>query len=73
MRSTTTDADVIVVGCGPVGVLAALRSAQRGLSVIALDRDPDLYPFPRAIGMDDEVQRLCQNAGLTDQLQEWST
>ena len=73
MRSTTTDADVIIVGCGPVGVMAALRSAQRGLSVIALDRDPDLYPFPRAIGMDDEVQRLFQNAGLTDQLKEWST
>ncbi len=67
------DADVIVVGCGPVGVMASLRAAQRGLSVVAVDRDLEIYPLPRAIGMDDEIQRLFQNAGQSDQLSDCST
>ena len=67
------DADVVVVGCGPVGVMASLRLAQRGLRVIAVDKTPDIYPLPRAIGMDDEIQRVFQNAGLIEQLRRHST
>lgn len=68
-----TDADVVVVGCGPVGVMAALRCAQQGLTVIAIDRSTEIYPHPRAIGMDDEIQRVFQSAGLLDRLQEVSS
>lgn len=67
------DADLVIVGCGPVGVMAALRARQFGLSVIALDRDTDIYPLPRAIGMDDEIQRLFETAGLLDELRSCST
>jgi 3-(3-hydroxy-phenyl)propionate hydroxylase len=66
------DADVLVVGCGPVGVMAALRCAQRGLRVIAIDRSIEVYPLPRAIGMDDEVQELMARAGLIDELRCYS-
>ena len=62
------DADVLVVGCGPVGVMTALRCAQRGLSVIAIDRSDEVYPLPRAIGMDDEIQQLFHRAGLEAEL-----
>ncbi|MEO1059848.1 MAG: FAD-dependent monooxygenase [Actinomycetota bacterium] len=62
---TEHDTDVVVAGCGPVGVLAALRCAQRGLRVIAVDRSGEIYPLPRAIGMDDEIQELLTRAGLT--------
>jgi 3-(3-hydroxy-phenyl)propionate hydroxylase len=65
--------DVLVVGCGPVGVMAALRARQRGLSVVAIDKTPEIYPLPRAIGMDDELQRLFESAGLLDVLRECST
>ena len=68
-----TDADVLVVGCGPVGVMTALRCAQRGLSVIAVDQSEEIYPLPRAIGMDDENQALFERAGLGDQLRRHST
>lgn len=67
------DADVVVVGCGPVGVMAALRCAQRGLRVIAIDSETQVYPFPRAIGMDDEIQDLFARAGLIEPLREHST
>lgn len=66
--AASLDADVIVVGCGPVGVMAALRCAQRGLSVIALDRSEEVFPLPRALGMDEEVQELFHRAGLGDKL-----
>jgi 3-(3-hydroxy-phenyl)propionate hydroxylase len=69
----STQTDVIVVGCGPVGVMAALRCAQRGLSVLAIDKSTEIFPLPRAIGMDDEVQRVFQNAGLRAALDEVSS
>lgn len=66
------DADLIVVGCGPVGVMAALRCAQRGLRVIAIDRSTEVYPLPRALGMDDEIQDLFARTGLIEPLQSHS-
>jgi 3-(3-hydroxy-phenyl)propionate hydroxylase len=71
--STEFDADVLVVGCGPVGVMAALRCAQRGLDVIAVDRSTDIYPLPRAIGMDDEIQALVERAGFIDEFRTYSS
>ncbi len=71
--SDQPDADLLVIGCGPVGVMAALHCAQRGLSVIAIDRSTEVYPLPRAIGMDDEVQDLIARAGLIDQFRAYST
>jgi len=62
------DVDVIVVGGGPVGVTTALLLAQRGFSVRVLERAPEVYDLPRAIVMDDEIQRVFQNAGLLDEL-----
>jgi 3-(3-hydroxy-phenyl)propionate hydroxylase len=67
------DADVIVVGCGPVGVMLALRCVQRGLSVIAVDQSTEVFPLPRAIGMDEEIQQLFESAGLMDELRDHST
>jgi len=63
-----TDVDVIVVGGGPVGVTTALLLAQRGFSVRVLERAPEVYDLPRAIVMDDEIQRVFQNAGLLQEL-----
>jgi 3-(3-hydroxy-phenyl)propionate hydroxylase len=67
------DCDVLVAGCGPVGVMLALRCVQHGLRVTALDRSAEIYPLPRAIGMDDEIQRIFQGAGLIEPLREHST
>ncbi len=65
---STTDVDVIVVGGGPVGVMTALLLAQRDFSVRVIERAPEVYDLPRAIVMDDEIQRVFQNAGLLDEL-----
>ena len=68
-----SDVDVIVVGGGPVGVTTALLLARRGFSVRVLERAREVYDLPRAIVMDDEIQRVFQNAGLLDELRSITT
>lgn len=60
--------DVIIVGCGPVGVTAAHLLGHRGLSVLAIERDLVPYNLPRAVHMDHEIMRIFQSAGLSDLL-----
>ena len=63
-----TDADLIVVGCGPVGVVLAGLAARRGLRVVALDREVDIFPLPRAAHFDHEIMRVFQELGIADEL-----
>jgi 3-(3-hydroxy-phenyl)propionate hydroxylase len=68
MTTDVNTADVIVVGGGPVGVAMALLCEQRGLHTVVFERSTEIYDLPRAIVMDDEIQRVFQGAGLIDGL-----
>jgi 3-(3-hydroxy-phenyl)propionate hydroxylase len=61
--------DVIIVGCGPTGATLAGLLGQAGIRVAVFDRLPDLYPLPRAIGLDHETMRIVQELGLGDRMQ----
>ncbi len=63
-----TPVDVVVVGGGPVGVTTALLLAHRGFTVRVLEQATEIYDLPRAIVMDDEIQRVFQGIGLLDEL-----
>ena len=65
--------DVLIAGGGPIGVTTAILLAQRGFSVRVLERATEIYDLPRAIVMDDEIQRIFQNAGLIDELRTITT
>lgn len=56
---------VIVVGGGPVGVATALDCTRRGFEVVVVEKETGVHPLPRAIVMDDEVQRALTLAGAT--------
>ncbi|WP_043736752.1 bifunctional 3-(3-hydroxy-phenyl)propionate/3-hydroxycinnamic acid hydroxylase MhpA [Nocardia asiatica] len=58
------DADVVVVGAGPVGLYTAIRLADAGHNVIVVDKQPKPYPLPRAITFDDEIARLLSELGI---------
>lgn len=54
--------DCVVVGCGPVGALLALRLATAGWDVVLLDREAEPFPLPRGVAADGEVLELLERA-----------
>jgi 3-(3-hydroxy-phenyl)propionate hydroxylase len=58
--------DVAIVGCGPVGAVAAALLGQAGLRVHVSDRLDGVYEIPRAISLDHEVMRVFQQIGVVD-------
>lgn len=56
--------DVAIIGCGPVGALAAHLFAREGLDTLVLEREAKPYPLPRAVHLDHEMMRLFQSVGL---------
>ncbi len=64
VNDAATMFDVAIVGCGPVGALAANLAGRAGLSVLVIDREPTPHPLPRAVHLDHEMMRLFQAVGL---------
>jgi 3-(3-hydroxy-phenyl)propionate hydroxylase len=60
--------DIAIVGCGPVGALAANLLGRAGLSILVIERESELHPLPRAVHIDHEMMRLFQAAGVIDQV-----
>ncbi len=58
--------DVIIVGFGPVGQLCSTLLNKYGLNTAAIESNLDIYSEPRAISIDDEIQRIISNLGLWD-------
>lgn len=62
--------DVVVVGLGPTGATLANLLALQGVSVAVLEREPTIYPLPRAVHIDDETMRVFLAAGIADSLNQ---
>ena len=60
--------DVLVVGFGPAGAVAAGMLGQRGHSTLVVDRLTGIYDKPRAIAIDHEILRHFDNMGVADQV-----
>jgi len=60
--------DVAIIGCGPVGALAANLVGRAGLRTVVVEREPELNPLPRAVHVDHEMMRLFQSAGLIERV-----
>ncbi len=58
--------DVAIIGCGPVGALAAHLFVREGLDTLVLEREQKPYPLPRAVHLDHEMMRLFQSVGLDE-------
>jgi len=62
------DADVVILGAGPVGLTVANLLGQRGIRVIQLEAGDAIIDYPRAVGVDDEAMRVMQTVGLVDKV-----
>ncbi len=60
--------DVAIVGYGPVGQMTAILLGRLGHRVGVFERWPSLYPRPRAVHFDDEIARVFQHAGISEEL-----
>ena len=56
--------DVTILGGGPVGCLLSILLSDQGVSNVVIDRDLQPYQLPRAIVMDDEIQRVFLTHGM---------
>jgi 3-(3-hydroxy-phenyl)propionate hydroxylase len=64
----SNQAQVVVVGGGPNGVTFANLLGQYGIPTLLIEKAPEILPYPRAVGMDDEALRLFQSVGLADDM-----
>ena len=68
MKLNTQTFDICIVGYGPTGATLANLIAQCGLSVVVIEREPEMYQLPRAVHFDGETMRVFQSIGIADQL-----
>ena len=67
MTDSPGSVPVVIVGAGPVGVIAATFLAQFGVECLVLDRWANVYPQPRAVHLDDEIFRIVARLGIAEQ------
>lgn len=60
--------DVLIVGFGPAGAVAAGMLGARGHSTLVVDRLTDIYDKPRAIAIDHEILRHFDNMGIAEEV-----
>jgi 3-(3-hydroxy-phenyl)propionate hydroxylase len=60
--------DLLIVGCGPVGAVAANLAGAAGLSTCVVERTDEIFDVPRAIHFDAHVMRILQQAGVADEV-----
>jgi 3-(3-hydroxy-phenyl)propionate hydroxylase len=58
------DCEVLVVGCGPTGVVLANLLGALGVRTVVLERDAQVFPVCRATHIDEETLRNFQATGL---------
>jgi 2-polyprenyl-6-methoxyphenol hydroxylase-like FAD-dependent oxidoreductase len=60
--------DVVIVGYGPTGMLAAILLGRAGHRVAVIERYTTLYNLPRVGIVHDDVLRMFQEVGCIDQI-----
>ena len=60
--------DVVIVGYGPTGMLAAVKLGRAGHKVAVLERYKTLYSLPRVGIVHDDVLRMFQEIGIVEKI-----
>ena len=60
--------DVVIVGFGPAGAVAACWLGQAGVKTLVVDKSRTIWEIPRAVALDHEILRVFQNIGVVDRV-----
>jgi 3-(3-hydroxy-phenyl)propionate hydroxylase len=60
--------EVVIVGFGPTGAVAACWLGQMGVKTLVLEKGRTIWDIPRAIALDHEILRVFQNIGVVEQV-----
>ena len=64
------DAPELVVGAGPIGLLAAYQLAKRGIQVILVERNHETTRWPKMDITNVRSMELLNQLGLADELRQ---
>ncbi len=59
---------VVVIGFGPAGAMAANLLGKAGIRTLCIERTTEVYDKPRAIALDHEIMRMFDNIGLREEI-----
>ena len=65
-----SDADVVIVGAGPIGLTAANLLGSLGVTTLLIEHNEFTSDLPRALVIDDEYMRLLDNLGILPLLRD---
>ena len=68
-----TDADVIIVGAGPTGLMLAVELGLAGVRPLVLERQPQIRDTPKAGGLSGQILDLLYYRGLLGRFEEAGT
>jgi 2-polyprenyl-6-methoxyphenol hydroxylase-like FAD-dependent oxidoreductase len=67
------DADVVISGAGPSGLMLAAELRLAGVRPLVLERQPEIVKTPKANGIGGQILQLLRYRGLLDRLEAAST
>ncbi len=67
------DADVIIVGAGPTGLMLACELCRAGLRPLVLERQPQIRDIPKAGGLSGQILELLRYRGELERFEAAST
>ena len=71
MTGASHDADVMIVGGGPVGLALAGELAWRGNSVLLIEQTDGVIDHPKMDGIDLRVMEFCRRWGLVGEVRKY--
>ena len=68
-----TDADVVIVGAGPTGLMLACELCLAGVRPLVLERRPQISEIPKAGGLSGQILELLRYRGRLERFEAAST